>query len=209
MDRGMILFLGILLTFSSSWLGLVFAPFVQLNNEQPQVDDATGTAYPQPLAGLEAQGRRVYQANGCIYCHSQQVRPESFANNADIQRGWGGRRTVARDYLYDRPHLMGTMRTGPDLSNIGERNPSPVWHHIHLYNPRITSPGSIMAPFAFLYEKRKIVGEPSDEALPLEGEWAVEPGYQIVPTSDAKALVAYLLSLKKASASNPLPEAKE
>ena len=121
--------------------------------------------YPIPLVGLAALGEQVYARNGCIYCHSQQVRPEGFG--ADFERGWGPRRTVARDYLYNRRVMLGTMRTGPDLANIGARQPSKSWHHLHLYNPQITSPGSIMPPFAFLYEERPIVGEPSVDALDL------------------------------------------
>jgi len=53
------------------------------------------------------------------------------------------------------------MRTGPDLRNIGARQPSPDWHYLHLFDPQITSPGSIMAPFGFLYEYRAVVGERS------------------------------------------------
>ena len=103
----------------------------------------------------------------------------------DFERGWGPRRTVARDYLGDRRVMLGTMRTGPDLANIGVRQPSSQWHHLHLYNPRITSPGSIMPRFAFLYETRKIVGQPSTDALELPEAFAVEAGYEVVPTRKA------------------------
>ena len=85
MDRGMVIFLGALLTFTSSWLGLVFFPLVQMNKLDPAtVDEGTSTTtYPRPLTGEAAAGREVYKANGCIYCHSQQIRSESFGNNAD------------------------------------------------------------------------------------------------------------------------------
>jgi cytochrome c oxidase cbb3-type subunit 2 len=211
MHRGMMIFLGVLLTFTSSWLGLVLAPMLQLDKQPPHVEEQAGTpmSYPRPLAGSPLNGMRIYQKNGCMYCHSQQVRSESFGNNADIQRGWGTRRTVPRDYIFDSPVMLGTMRTGPDLANIGVRGYYADWHHKHLYNPRMMVPGSIMQPFAFLYEKRKIVGEPSADALILTGKWAaeLEPGYEIVPTSDAKDLVAYLLSLDRTTVA--LPEAKE
>jgi cytochrome c oxidase cbb3-type subunit 2 len=101
--------------------------------------------------------------------------------------------------------MLGTMRTGPDLTNIGLRQTSAEWHLRHLYNPRITSPGSIMPPFPFLFEKRKIGLRPSPDALKLTGVFAPEPGYEIVPRPEATALVQYLLSLK---ANTPLPEAK-
>jgi len=217
MDRGMVIFLGALLTFTSSWLGLVFAPLIQLNQQEPFIEDQGGTAisYPRPLSGSPLRGMEVYKRNGCIYCHSQQVRAESFGNNADIKRGWGTRRGVARDYMYDKPIMLGTMRTGPDLANIGAgpgkdcRWYAGDWHHKHLYNPRMMVPGSVMPPFAYLYEKRKISGEVSADAIALTGKWAeeLEPGFEIVPTTDAKDLVAYLLSLDRTTV--PLPEAKE
>ncbi len=225
MDRGMVIFLGALLTFTSSWLGLVIIPLLpermfgqqnplagqRLMHQEPFVEDqgGTSTSYPRPLAGEALRGKEIYQSLGCMYCHSQQIRAETFGNNADIQRGWGTRRNVPRDYIYDRPVMLGTMRTGPDLANIGVRGYYADWHHKHLYNARMMVPGSIMPPFKYLYEKRKIVGEPSNDALIFTGDWLaeIEPGYEIVPTGDAKALVAYLLSLDRTTV--PLPEAKE
>jgi cytochrome c oxidase cbb3-type subunit 2 len=204
-DRTATLLLGCLLTFSSSWMGLVVAPYFQLENTAAKEIEG-GPAFPQPYQGSVAQGRRVYIANGCIYCHSQQVRPQGYG--ADFERGWAGtgvdnppRRSVPRDYIYDRPHQLGTMRTGPDLTNIGERQKSAVWHHTHLYNPRAAMPGSIMPDFEFLYEKRKVIGQRSPEAV---AGVEVEEGYEIVPTDDAKALVDYLLFLNRTT---PLPEA--
>ena len=78
MDRGMVIFVGSLLTLASSWLGLVVFPFWQLRDEPAYQKDAADDPYPQPLAGQGAAGRKVYQANGCMYCHSQQVRSEKF-----------------------------------------------------------------------------------------------------------------------------------
>ena len=122
MDRGMVLFIGCLLTFTSSWLGLVFAPEFQLGKQQPVVaDEAAGTTYPRPATGQVLEGREVYRQNGCIYCHTQQIASETFRDNSDIKRGWGTRRTVARDYIYEKPVMLGTMRTGPDLANVGLR----------------------------------------------------------------------------------------
>ena len=195
MNQGPFIFLGVLLSFASSWLVLVFTPYIQLQFLQPIRDQETLTEYPLPLEGEAGDGELVYAANGCLYCHSQQVRAEGFG--ADFERGWGPRRTVARDYLGDRRVMLGTMRTGPDLANIGVRQPSAEWHHLHLYNPRITSPGSIMPRFAFLYETRKIVGQPSDDALQLPEEFAVEANHEVVPTAEARALVRYLLQLDR------------
>jgi cytochrome c oxidase cbb3-type subunit 2 len=101
------------------------------------------------------------------------------------------RRSHPLDYIYDEPQLLGTMRTGPDLANIGVRQPSAEWHHLHIYDPQLTSPGSIMPPHRFLYEKRRIQGQRSNEALDTK----VEEGFEIVPTYRANALVAYLKRL--------------
>ena len=113
----------------------------------------------------------------------------------DIARGWGARRSVADDYLYDSPALPGEARIGPDLSNVGLRQPDPRWHLVHLYAPRAAVRDSIMPPDRFLFEKRRIERAPSPDALVLPAGSAPEPGYEIVPTPDAIALTAYLLSL--------------
>jgi cytochrome c oxidase cbb3-type subunit 2 len=272
MDRGMVVFLGALLTFSSSWLGLIVFPHRQLDQERPYQKNEGDAPYPRPLQGRELAGMRVYQHNGCMYCHSQQVRSEKFGDwwdengehrtGADIKRSYGLRRTVPRDYIYDNPTMLGTMRTGPDLANIGVRNPSEAWHHTHLFSPRSANAWSIMPSFAFFYTREKVTGARSDKALSLGREWTVDPGYrwrpsakewdatlarqgealvraytagapgaidiataegkgrlldfwlttpedeyQVVPTADGDALVAYLLALRKAEV--PLPEAKE
>jgi len=199
MNRLSLLLFGIFLTFASAWVGLVMVPYFQLGNLKPEVDEITGEMAPPSMSGLADAGRKVYAANGCIYCHSQQLRPETFGS--DIKRGWGVRRTVARDYIGEKPVMLGTMRTGPDLSNIGRRQTSAEWHHLHLYEPEAVVPGSLMPPYRFLYKKRPIAGEPSEDALEIDG---IEPGYEVVPTREAKALVAYLLSLDKAYS---LPEA--
>jgi cytochrome c oxidase cbb3-type subunit 2 len=88
------------------------------------------------------------------------------------------------------------MRTGPDLANIGARQPSEDWHYLHLYDPELTSPGSIMPPFPFLFEqvpKSSRRSKPKD-ALNLPAERQPE-GAWIVPTERARALVQYLKSL--------------
>jgi cytochrome c oxidase cbb3-type subunit 2 len=203
MNYGPLLFLGVFLTLASSWCGLVLIPQLQFGREEAIKIEATGEIYPPIRPGAARLGEEVYRANGCLYCHSQQVRPPGFG--ADTLRNWGKRRTVARDYLREKTVMLGTMRTGPDLTNIGARQTSISWHLQHLYNPQITSPGSIMPPFRFLFEKRRIVRQPSPDALALTGSFAPEPGYEVVPTAEAKELVAYLLSLKAVA---PLPEAQ-
>ena len=197
------LFAGIFATFALGWLGLVAVPEGQIGHLQPQVDEDSGDVYPVDISGVVEQGRRVFASNGCFYCHSQEVRGPMMG--ADESRGWGARRTVARDYLYDTPVLLGSMRNGPDLTNIGARQRSAEWHYKHLYNPRSVTPASIMPPFRFLFEKKKITGARSENALVLADADAPPEGYEIVPTSEAKALVGYLLMLDR---SHPLKEVK-
>ena len=203
------IFTGILAVFALSFAVLAMAPAFQIGGLQPLVNEDTGDIYPIDVSGIQAQGRAVYVAQGCVACHTEQVRDAS--DGADIDRGWGLRRTVARDYIYESPALLGYMRFGPDLSNIGTRkdpdNPekySTAWHYMHLYNPQGTSPGTIMPSYKFLFEKRKIAGQVSEDALKLTGDQAPPAGYQIVPSNEARQLVAYLTTLDH---SHPLPEA--
>lgn len=211
------LFTGIFATFAASWLGLTVVPYSQLANLQPKVDEETGDIYPVNNAGIVAQGRKVYVANGCIYCHTEMVRADQ--SGSDLDRNWGKRRTVARDYIYDNPPVLGVTRNGPDLANTGntdlldpttdppqKRWKDAAWHYAHLYNPRAKVEESMMPSFRFLFEKRKIAGERSAEALPLTGDDAPPEGYEIVPTAQARALVGYLLSLDR---SHKLNEVKQ
>ena len=130
-----------------------------------------------------------------MYCHSQQVRPEGFGS--DQARFWG-RPSVPGDYVYDKPHLLGTMRTGPDLMNIAVRQPSEDWHLTHLYNPRIVTPGSLMPPFPWLFEEKVSAG-PQDRILALPDSIAPK-GKVVVATREGLALVTYLLSLDRSYA---------
>jgi cytochrome c oxidase cbb3-type subunit II len=90
----------------------------------------------------EQAGRRLYIANGCVYCHTQSIRA--------IDWGLGAERIAqAGDYLQDLPILLGSQRTGPDLSQQGGEHPDD-WHLAHFINPRFTRPLSIMPAFEFL-----------------------------------------------------------
>src|SRR5205807_4341234 len=123
------LVLGIFGTFAFSWMGLILIPNLQIGHLDPQMDEEGTDVYPAPKSGMADRGRKIYAANGCIYCHSQQVRADYAAS--DIDRKCGERRSAPRDYSFARPVLLGKMRMGPDLSNIGKRapveeeNPSP------------------------------------------------------------------------------------
>ena len=116
------LFLGIFGTFAFSWVGLTVIPNWQIGHLNPQSDEEGTDIYPMPQSGMVARGGRVYAANGCIYCHSQQVRADYAA--ADIERKWGDRRSAPRDYIFERPVFLGKMRMGQDIANIGARAPT-------------------------------------------------------------------------------------
>jgi cbb3-type cytochrome oxidase cytochrome c subunit len=305
------LFLGIFGTFAFSWVGLTVIPNWQIGHLNPQSDEEGTDVYPMPQSGMVTRGARVYAANGCNYCHSEQVRAE-YAG-ADIERKWGDRRSAPRDYIFERPVFLGKMRMGQDLANIGarapkeEESPSPggspagspggavqspspsteqpkvkgaespgaspaseavtsaaamsppvsptsppskspavagpstgvaspspaaapaaaaspgappqagplwpeqtaglppmysaAWHHVHLYSPRSINFDSNMPSYRFLYETRRISDARSSDALQLTGSDAPPQGWEIVPTYDAKCLVAYMMALNQ---SHPL-----
>ena len=221
MNRSFHLFAGIIGSFALSCYALVLLPQQQLGGLQPQIAEDEGKIvdiYPVKNVGHE-EGRAIYQSEGCFYCHSQQVRDEQ--NGADLARGWGVRRTVARDYIFEKTPVLGSMRIGPDLANVGSpkwRNENEdeyatykpkkrdaSWHLLHLYAPRTVIKSSNMPPYRYLFETKKISGQRSVDALDLTGPNAPESGYEVVPKPEAKKLVAYLLSLDK---SHPLKEVK-
>jgi cytochrome c oxidase cbb3-type subunit 2 len=152
----------------------------------------------RPLTALERQGLDVYLAEGCVYCHTQQVRPIAQDTSRYGRPSVPGdyARLVAQDAWRQTPSILGTERTGPDLSNIGERQPSEAWHLIHLYNPRAVVSGSIMPAFPWLFEVKDTPGD-NDVIVPMP-EARREPGGVIVAGPGARALVAYLLSLRQA-----------
>ena len=318
MNRGPLIFLAAFFALATSWSGYVLAPQFQIGRLQQTNSVPAGATYPLGRPGLARQGLEVYRANGCAYCHSQQVtqtgtlcdvmltdagtnqaallaalrtltasnadfqsavsqnsvllgqtnaasapvrqdsqnsvlqasnQPPAASNNPppvsnmasnnpsflsnlpqavlhgltrsaadaavkslaatgakvsvwivpegqDLARGWGKRRSVAEDYLFDNPVMLGSQRIGPDLANIGVRQPDPNWHLRHLYAPAAQVKGSTMPPSRFLFAKRKIQRQRSPDALALPPELAVDQGYEVVPTPEANALVAYLVSLR-------------
>ena len=108
----------------------------------------------------------------------------------DMARAWGARRSVAEDFLYDSPAMPGSQRIGPDLANVGARQPDANWQLRHLYDPQKEVPGSLMPPYRHLFEKRRVGKTPTPGAV------ASENGYEVLPTREANALTAYLLSLR-------------
>lgn len=163
---------------------LVVVPHMLLSTVRPP-------AALKPYTEQQLRGREVYVANGCVYCHSQQ--PRDPAQAPDFTRGWG-RPSVAADYAYDKPHLLGTMRTGPDLFNIGVRQPSVDWHLGHLYQPRAYTEGSTMPAFPFLFSEHAGPPVAGDKSINLPPQYA-KPGVTVVASQAVQDLAAYLLSL--------------
>jgi len=204
MNRLTGLFFGVFLLFGLSWLALAAYPYIAFAGLQQSKDEATGALAPLGNPGTSDQGARVYAANGCFYCHSQYVRDKH--EGSDIERKWGKRRTVARDYMFDREVFLGTSRLGADLTNAGDRQTDSQWFCRVLYNPRAMTPESVMPAYRWLFRTQEIQGQPSADAVKLEGTDAPPPGHEVVPTAEGRALVDYLLSRKK---TYPLPEAPE
>ena len=90
--------------------------------------------------------------------------------------------------------MLGSLRVGPDLANAGKRMDATAVL-LHLYEPRIITHDSIMPSFPYLFEKRKIQGIPSTDALQLPAPFEPPPGYEIVPRPEARTLAAYVTSL--------------
>ena len=180
---------GAMVALGVATAALVVMPYVEVRDVQ---------AAPQlkPYTSAEQRGRNVYVANGCVYCHSQQPRDRNLG--PDAERGWG-RPSVPGDYVYDKPHLLGSMRTGPDLLNIGARQPSKDWHLGHLYQPRAYVPGSIMPSYPYLFQIKdaKEAKQEGDQPITLPPGYGPMVGQVVVPTPEALDLVKYLQSLNR------------
>lgn len=187
MENELKLAAGAMVALGVATAALVVMPYMQVRDVKPP---------PQlkPYTSAQLRGRSVYIANGCVYCHSQQPRDRNLG--PDLARGWG-RASVPGDYVYDKPHLLGSMRTGPDLFNIGARQPSKDWHLGHLYQPRAYVKGSIMPsyPFLFTVKDARQAADEGDEVLKLPPGAEPMVGKVVVPTPEALDLVKYLQSL--------------
>ena len=174
---------GAMVSLAVATAALVVLPYME-------VRDITPPEGLKPYTSAQQRGRDVYIASGCVYCHTQQPRDRNLG--PDHERGWG-RASVPGDYVYDKPHLLGSMRTGPDLFNIGARQPSKDWHLGHLYQPRAYVPGSIMPAYPYLFET-KAAAEPGDEVVKLPPGHGPAQGV-VVARPEALDLVKYLQGL--------------
>lgn len=114
-------------------------PMVLIDDNVPKIESV------KPYTALELEGRDIYIREGCVGCHSQMIRP--FRSETERY----GEYSKSGEFIYDRPFLWGSKRTGPDLHRVGGKYPD-SWHFNHLYDPTLTSPGSIMPPYAWLIE---------------------------------------------------------
>jgi len=158
------------------------------------------------MTAQEQRGLNVYVAEGCMGCHTQQVR------NIEMDKTWGTRPSIPSDYYYSKqrpdiwhntPSLLGSERTGPDLTNVGVRKGSEAWQMMHLYDPRMVEKASIMPRYGWLFKEVDSSAVRSDDVvLTVPADKLEHPGGVVIASQRAKDLVAYLISLKQA----PLPE---
>lgn len=146
----------------------------------------------------EVRGKQIYIREGCVACHTQQIR------NVDMDQVFGERPSIAADYARNKrisffqntATLMGTERTGPDLTNIGRKQPSLEWQYSHLYNPRSVVPESVMPSYKWLFNVKDYLDEGEIE-VNVPDEFRIGIKGKIVPSREAKDLVAYLFSLQQ------------
>ena len=121
--------------------GLVeIIPMMMIDNNVPKI------ASVKPYTPLEMEGRDLYIREGCVGCHSQMVRP--FRSETERY----GEYSKSGEFIYDRPFLWGSKRTGPDLHRVGAKYPD-SWHYNHMNEPTSMAPGSIMPPYPWLLTK--------------------------------------------------------
>jgi cytochrome c oxidase cbb3-type subunit II len=170
---------------------IAFAPAVWVEAHNAPVPGS------KPLTAEQAEGLRVYVSEGCPYCHTQQVRPlpeDSIFGRPSAPGDYA--RLAALGGLIQIPEVLGTERTGPDLSNVAARQPSDIWQYIHLYQPRALVGQSIMPAFQWLFVLTH-TPESTDVKVPVPPQVLPDTTLTVVATPRAQALVAYLLSLKQ------------
>ncbi|SMD43591.1 cytochrome c oxidase cbb3-type subunit I/II [Aquiflexum balticum DSM 16537] len=194
-------------------------PTILVKSNVPTISSVT------PYTPLELQGRDLYISHGCVGCHSQMIRP--FRSETERY----GEYSKAGEFVYDRPFLWGSKRTGPDLHRVGGKYPD-SWHYHHMVDPTSMSPGSLMPPYPWMSTNimdhsdvpAKIrtlqkLGVPYPEGydqqanadLMVQADQIVKSlqatGVEVLPESEIVALIAYLQRLgtdiKKTTASNP------
>jgi cytochrome c oxidase cbb3-type subunit I/II len=206
-----------MLTFVAVLIGGVveFIPTAIVKSNVPTI------AAVKPYTPLEVEGRDIYIREGCVGCHSQMVRPI----RAETERY--GEYSKAGEFVYDRPFLWGSKRTGPDLHRVGGKYPD-AWHFVHMRDPKATSPGSLMPGYPWLYDTSldtshvagKVItlrrlgvpypdGYEADAAADLRGQarriadGLQKAGFDVAGDREIVALIAYLQRLGTDSRGTP------
>ena len=158
--RALFIVLGALIL---TWVGQAAVGYWQVGRLEPVLNEETNLTVPPVPSGLAQTGARVFAAEGCLECHSLSVRGPS--GSSDLTRGWGQRRTVARDYLFREPAMVGFSRVGPDLANVGARMPETEKLMQHLLDPRLLKKHSTCPPHPWLFTKNPAGPKPEPDAL--------------------------------------------
>lgn len=182
------------LVFLALSILIAIVPAHQIQHTQP-------LPMMQDMTESERQGLHVYIKENCVSCHTQQVR------NIEMDKPWGPRPSMASDYYYSKqrmdvwrqsPSLLGSERTGPDLTNVGQRQPGEEWHLLHMYNPRIVVKESIMPSYPWLFEEKNEHELTTDDiVVPVPEDHLRTKGKKVVATQELMDLVTYLQSLKQ------------
>lgn len=198
--------------FAAPWLFLIAIPFGQLkssetvfyNAEHDVINDIPQDGpFPPGRRGMALRGAEIYARNGCAYCHTQMVRP-TYAGSDMWRPGWGGREeeqtmreTLPQDFAGENYAHLGMARLGPDLANYGWRAGDVQEVYLQLYAPQQLQLHSVMPAYHQLFKTQRIQGQRSDEALDVKLDLEDAEDWEVVPTEDARALAAYMLSMKK------------
>lgn len=186
-NAGLLIVLSILV-ISFAGLAQIVPLFFQHSTTEP-VEGVT------PYEPLRLVGRDIYIREGCVGCHSQQIR----MLQSEVQRY--GPYSLAGEGVYEHPFLWGSKRTGPDLARVGGVY-TDNWHRIHLRNPRDTEPASNMPAYPWLQhatvegaDVQRRMSALRSIGVPYTDEQIEKAPEQLVGKTEEDALIAYLQGL--------------
>jgi cbb3-type cytochrome c oxidase subunit II len=176
---------GVLSLLTAIALTMVYWPYAR--------HDRTPSELFRPRTSEEEAGRKIYVQNGCVYCHTQSIRTFDWETGPE-------RIAQSGDYAADEPILLGSQRTGVDLSHDGGEHPDD-WQIAHFINPRFTRPSSLMPNFGWLGIERlqtlttyvQSLGlKMADHRLERQRHWKQESikAYEAGPDANVRWLVA-------------------
>ena len=158
------------------------------------------TVGTKPYTVLELAGRGVYIKDSCNACHSQLIRP--FKSETDRY----GDYSLSGEYVYDRPFLWGSKRTGPDLLRVGNYRTTD-WHEAHMWDPAATVTGSIMPKYQHQFTNLANVETAYAEAVTVMKVFHT-PYNQKVPMKDGSTVIVPLADTWAEGEKAALEEAK-